>query len=96
MFKDDKAIKQAQEDRLNRSDIANKFATYLRNYSNEESFVIGIQGRWGDGKTSFINLIKSHLQSNQIPEENEYIIIDFNPWYFSGDNQILKQFCNTF
>ncbi len=59
-------------------------ATHLNN-----SFAVGINGRWGTGKTSFLNLIKKNLK-----QENQ-IIIDFNPWSSSSPDAIIKDFFDT-
>ena len=38
---------------------------------------IGVQGQWGSGKTSMLNSIKKHLDS-----ENEYRQIWINSWNY--------------
>lgn len=89
---DDQPIKKSDEDKLYRKAVAGRLSSAIKAYKRNESFVIGIQGEWGDGKTSFINMALSDLTSDNSKEK--YIIVNFNPWYFTGDDQILKQFCN--
>ena len=92
---DDAPIEQPTEDILNRSSVANKLAEAVAAYDRAASFVIGIQGKWGDGKTSFINMVLGEGLSDgeKILKDDNFLIVKFNPWYFTGDHQILKQFC---
>lgn len=43
---------------------------------------ISIQGSWGTGKTSFMNLIKEKLQKKE--NESYTFPVDFNTWQFSN------------
>ena len=52
------------------------------------SFTCGIDAPWGSGKTSFINLMKNHLES--IPQNK--IIIDFNPWLYAAEKDLVTAF----
>ena len=54
---------------------------------NKRSFVFGIEGSWGSGKTSFINMVKARLKKNK-----EIRIVDFNPWMSSSAKQITSDF----
>ena len=46
----------------------------------------GALGPWGSGKTSFVNLVRPHLKKAGIE------ILDFNPWMFSGTEQLVESF----
>jgi hypothetical protein len=48
--------------------------------------VVGVLGPWGSGKTSFINLARSAFESSAVP------VLDFNPWMFSGAEQLVQSF----
>jgi hypothetical protein len=94
MIYDDNAISNSEKDILGRKAIARKLAEAVAAYKDEESFVIGIQGKWGDGKTSFINMmLERNSKDHAVFEKERFLIVEFNPWYFTGDEQILKQFC---
>jgi hypothetical protein len=51
--------------------------------------VVAITGSWGSGKTSLVNLIKGHFTSKITP-------VDFNPWFFSGSDDLLERFFTEF
>lgn len=55
----------------------------------DESFAIGVNGKWGSGKTSFLDLVKQELPKEDI------ILIDFKPWNSQTPNSIIKDFFNT-
>ncbi|MCF8373029.1 MAG: KAP family NTPase [Bacteroidales bacterium] len=76
----DKAEKQ---DRLNRKPLARSLATLIKRIWDEgkkskeygESFMVHVQGQWGSGKSTFLNLFRDELNSTQ-----KWIIIDYNAW----------------
>jgi hypothetical protein len=86
----DEPIDSMEEDRLGFSIYAESIATNIRNIvDNRRSFVFGIEGRWGSGKTSFINLVKENLK-----KDPAIIILDFNPWKSSSVQQMTIDFFN--
>ncbi len=56
------------------------------NFDYYGSLAIGINGEWGSGKTSFTNMIKEYINS-----ENR-IVIDFHPWRSSTQAKIIEDF----
>ena len=48
---------------------------------------MALTGAWGSGKTSLLNLIDERLG-----EEPDTVVVRFNPWYFSGTEQLLQHF----
>ena len=86
----DSPIKSSQEDLLRRAPLAKKISSLITQYTGHESFVIGIDGVWGSGKTSFVNLITEHL----ITDKN-VLLIEFNPWNFSDQNELIREFFNA-
>jgi len=58
---------------------------------DKASFVIGIEGEWGEGKSSFINLLKDAFPAEKT-DETRPTIVDFNPWWFEGSDQLLRHF----
>jgi hypothetical protein len=51
-----------------------------------EGAVVGVLGTWGSGKTSFINLARPHFEGGSAA------VVDFNPWMFSGVEQLADRF----
>ena len=90
MFYEDKSIKSESEDKLNRTNFARKITDNIIQYEPKDSLTIGILGQWGSGKSSLINLVK-----NKLKWEKDIIIVEFNPWFFSNQNNLYYQFFKT-
>ena len=87
MFYSEKPIILGKEDLLGRAKIANELSREIKSYKNENSLTIGIVGKWGSGKTSFINMVLESFKGN-----NNYIVIKFNPWNISSRKQLISDF----
>lgn len=87
MFYSEKPIILGKEDLLGRAKVANELSREIKSYKNEDSLTIGIVGKWGSGKTSFINMILENFEEN-----DDYIIIKFNPWNISSRKQLISDF----
>lgn len=66
-------ITSENDDFFGYSDYAKVLVGKINSEDFEKSFAIGINGKWGEGKTSFIKLMRNHLGSN-------FIQVEFNPW----------------
>jgi predicted KAP-like P-loop ATPase len=82
----DNPIRTPEHDRIGRAVAAEHFANRILALDAREGLVIGVLGPWGSGKTSFVNLTRAHLESNAVP------VLDFNPWMFSGAEQLVEHF----
>ena len=82
----DNPIWKPEDDTIGRVDVARSFVEQVVSLDVTQGVVVGIFGPWGSGKTSFINLARLYLKDASIA------IIDFNPWMFSGTEQLVKSF----
>jgi KAP family P-loop domain-containing protein len=87
MFYSEKPIILGKEDLLGRAKVANELSREIKSYKNEDSLTIGIVGKWGSGKTSFINMVLENFKGN-----DNYIVIKFNPWNISSRKQLISDF----
>lgn len=83
----DNPIKKPEEDLLLRTGVANNLVSEIRDLDASEGFVMAVMGPWGSGKTSLINLVRLGLD-----DEPKILHIDFNPWMFSGTEQLVSIF----
>lgn len=90
---DIKSDSVAKEDILDRKPFAREIAGQITEYfkSNEDSLVIGINGSWGSGKSTLITFIKDELK-----QRTEFTLFEFNPWMFSGKEELHKIFLRDF
>jgi predicted KAP-like P-loop ATPase len=90
MFKPDQPITTRSEDILGRYPFAKTLGDAILKYEQKESLVVGLYGPWGSGKTSIINMAMEHVEKADI--ENKPIVLNFNPWNYSDQNQLIAQF----
>ncbi|MEX0598685.1 MAG: P-loop NTPase fold protein, partial [Candidatus Paceibacterota bacterium] len=70
------------KDKLGRRPIARSLARLINNdvFTNDSknsSFMIHLQGKWGEGKTSFMNFFEQELKEG---DEANWIVIKYNAW----------------
>ncbi|WP_352421863.1 P-loop NTPase fold protein [Proteiniphilum sp.] len=96
-------VKKEEEDSYKRRQYAEIVAQKINdNFHKEGSFVIGITGNWGSGKTSFLNLIKLKLGHPDVDNHDVgaaadnnsgmNVIFEFKPWLSSSANNIITDF----
>lgn len=85
----DSSIGESGEDLLGYSKYAEALAKKILSSNFEKSFAIGINGKWGLGKTSFVDLLKRTVN------DKDLIAIDFNPWNSQTPQAIIRDFFNT-
>ena len=88
MINTDKPINTSEEDKLERSEFVKRISKAICEFDSKDNFTIALQGIWGCGKTSILNMI-----SKEIAVINEEItVVSFNPWNFTDGNQLVSQF----
>jgi KAP family P-loop domain len=83
----DSAIRHADYDRLGRTPFAEELAKEILANELSSGFVVGLVGPWGSGKTSLLNLTTAAMGQS-------VTVIDFNPWMFSGTEDLIVSFFN--
>ncbi len=84
-------IVDLEDDILDRKEYAKRAVNMLMQTSTDNgSFTYGIDSPWGAGKTSFMNMMKKHIHI----EYPDCIIIDFNPWLYSVEKDLVSVFFN--
>lgn len=75
-------------DLFNRDIIINQLYTSIRACAGTDfSFVIGLEGAWGSGKTTVVNNVISKIEKN---DSNSFIVIkDFDPWAYNNQKSLL-------
>jgi len=85
-FLNDKPISKVDDDKLGYNTYAEEIGNKILSSHFDKSFAIGINGQWGHGKSSFINLIKKKVKGDNIIEVN------FNPWDNHSPEAIIRNF----
>lgn len=81
-----------EEDLFGWFPIVNRITDIIKCQSkeNHSCFTIGIYGKWGEGKTSLMNMVCENLKN-----EKGIKIIHFNPWLFKDQESLLLDFFKT-
>lgn len=77
--------------------VAEGIAKSIIQLNPKDGYVLAINGKWGSGKSSFIFYIERYLTDKReelglTAESNDTIIFKFDPWLFSGHQDIVSQF----
>ncbi|HTE00854.1 MAG TPA: P-loop NTPase fold protein [Mucilaginibacter sp.] len=88
-FHDDSSLGKNKPDLLGYEPYVRTLAARIVQTNPETAIAIGINGRWGSGKTSFLDLLKRHTTDQSI------IVIDFDPWNSLSPKAIIKDFFET-
>ncbi|KAA5602052.1 KAP family P-loop NTPase fold protein [Blastochloris sulfoviridis] len=86
----DSPITSPKEDRFGIDHFARALAGSISELSTPIGSAIAINGPWGSGKSSAVNLIRHHLRSLQ--GEDKLGIIDFQCWWFRGEEALTLAF----
>lgn len=77
----DAAVEDVAEDRYGFSHIAENISRSILSLPQEASNVVGIEGAWGSGKTSLLNLILKNLALNK---DGYTHVLHISPWLSGG------------
>ncbi|MBW4561669.1 MAG: AAA family ATPase [Mojavia pulchra JT2-VF2] len=86
----DSSLVDPEKDLLGHANFAKYLADSICKMTFPEGFVIAVYGSWNSGKSTLLNFVVHYLQ--QKPEEEQPIIVPFNPWLFSGYQDITRRF----
>ncbi|MBM7420173.1 MULTISPECIES: P-loop NTPase fold protein [Chryseobacterium] len=94
MINTDQPINDPANDKLGRTAFATEIASGLVNSfkDNNESIVIGLSGNWGSGKSTLVNFIVGEIEKLSKGQEQDIIVLRFNPWMFTGQKELQNIF----
>ena len=86
----DVSITMPEEDLFGIDPFAQALAKSLRDMASPMGTTIALNGPWGSGKSSVVNLIRHHLKNDV--EDDKLNIIDFKCWWFRGEEALTLAF----
>ncbi|HPW31914.1 MAG TPA: P-loop NTPase fold protein [Arenimonas sp.] len=95
MLNTDKPIDKNAQDVLRFDVFAHALAKAIAHQPNGHGLVIAINGVWGSGKTSAINLALQQLEiieKDLRPKRKSSVVVHFSPWLFTGQHNLASQF----
>lgn len=86
----DQPIADPSEDKFGINPFARALAKSIQNLTAPEGVVIAINGPWGSGKSSAVNLVLHHLKTEI--EAEKITVIKFACWWFRGEEALALAF----
>ncbi len=77
----------AKHDELGRNQFIEDLYKDIYCLPFNDSFVFGLHGKWGEGKTSTIFFLQERFRDNK-----NFIVVNFDPWYFNDEKAIMSAF----
>jgi predicted KAP-like P-loop ATPase len=90
----DRPVIDPAQDAFGYAPFARRLARAVSETPSPEGLVMAIHGPWGCGKSTLLNFVKHEIAA--LPEEHRPIVIDFNPWWFEGQQNLAAQFLAQF
>jgi predicted KAP-like P-loop ATPase len=95
----DRALDRPDQDRLARQPFSRFLAEAILTMDADESFVFALHGSWGSGKSTVLNFLEFYLTQPELTAHDTApapVVVKFNPWWFSGTEQLFRQFFSEF
>ncbi len=83
----DDPITSDEDDILGRVPFVDRLLGQILKLPSPSSFVFGLYGSWGEGKTSVLTLLQLRLSKTPA-----VITVSFNPWYFADETALIQAF----
>lgn len=87
IYSADAPIYSPELDEFNRREYSERIAQTIASRKETKSLVIGIYGKWGEGKTTVLNFI-----DNELKRHDGIVTIFFNPWMFPSETELFVAF----
>lgn len=81
-------VEDPDHDDFERVKYAQRIAETLIKRRSQKSIVVGLYGKWGEGKSSVLHFIRRRLAE----AADTVVVLNFNPWRFSDETQLLVNF----
>jgi predicted KAP-like P-loop ATPase len=78
------------DDLYGHAPFAESIARSIVGYRGTDGLVLSLYGPWGSGKSTVISYVQHYLE--QHPEADRPVIVAFNPWWFSGQDDLARAF----
>ncbi len=86
----DKPLSDPTKDLFGHAPFAKALAAAISGYKASEGIVLALYGPWGSGKSTVLGFVEHELE--QLPVAAHPVTVTFNPWWFSGHENLAKAF----
>jgi hypothetical protein len=85
----DRALGHKDGDRLGFREVAQRISKSLVDHRSDGGLVVGLEGRWGSGKSSLLFLIEEEFKA--LSETERPTVINFRPWLVGNRDALLSR-----
>jgi predicted KAP-like P-loop ATPase len=85
----DSPIETAQDDQYGVADFAESIANSMLRIDRPVGTTIALNGPWGSGKSSAVNLIRASLKG---AKDDKLVVTDFKCWWYRGEEALALAF----
>lgn len=86
----DRPSSNPQDDLFGHAPFADSLANSICRFPGNDGLVLALYGPWGSGKSTVLSYVRHFLEHR--PETEQPIIVTFNPWWFSGQENLARAF----
>jgi predicted KAP-like P-loop ATPase len=86
----DRPCSNPGDDLFGHAPFAESLADSICRYPGNDGLVLALYGPWGSGKSTVLSYVRHFLE--QRPEAEQPAIVTFNPWWFSGQENLARAF----
>lgn len=79
-----------KDDLFGHAPFASSLADSICRYPGSDGLVLALYGPWGSGKSTVLSYVQHFLE--QRPENEQPVLVKFNPWWFSGQENLARAF----
>ncbi|ERW81700.1 TPA: AAA family ATPase [Pseudomonas aeruginosa] len=79
-----------KDDLFGHAPFAKSLADSICRYPGSDGLVLALYGPWGSGKSTVLTYVQHFLE--QRPENEQPVMVKFNPWWFSGQENLARAF----
>lgn len=79
-----------KDDLFGHAPFAKSLAESICRYPGSDGLVLALYGPWGSGKSTVLSYVQHFLE--QRSENEQPVLVKFNPWWFSGQENLARAF----
>lgn len=84
----DRPLSDPKDDLFGHAPFAKHLAEAIYRQQGDDGIVLALYGPWGSGKSTVLGFVLHYLE--QVPERERPVPVSFNPWWFSGQENLAK------
>ena len=86
----DRPSTDPKDDLFGHAPFAKSLSNSICRYPGSDGLVLALYGPWGSGKSTVLNFVRHFIEER--PEAEQPVIVIFNPWWFSGQENLARAF----